>query len=284
MASKLSRRIFISQMLFTIAACAIEEKSNQKLELVTGIISYGQGKQDLEKFTSFSRYLGEQIKSIIQIEPTFNEKLAIDRIQNHAWSLIFAPPGLAAIAIANYQYLPLFPLQIDGNIRSILIVRQDSSLKQLKDLQGKTIALGQVGSASGYYFPLYNLYGLTFAQILFAPTPKTIVEWVQQGKVAAGAISLEEFNLYKPKSDAGLRILFTDSQTVPPGAVLISPEIERNRQQLVQKYMTDAPPNLVQEVGYLPNSTPPNYDYMTSVVKRVTSIAAKLNSQPVRLF
>jgi phosphonate transport system substrate-binding protein len=284
MASRLSRRIFMLQMLLAIAACAAEEKSNQKLELVTGVISYGQEKQDLEKFTSFSRYLGEQIKSIIQIEPTFNEKLAINRIQDRAWSLVFAPPGLAAIASANYQYLPIFPLETNGNIRSILIVGEDSPIKQLKDLQGKTIALGQVGSATGYYFPLYNLYGLTLAQILFAPTPKTIVEWVQQGLVAAGAISLEEFNLHKPKLGVRLRILFTDSQNVPSGSVLISPEIDQSRQQLIQKYMRDAPPSLIQEVRYLPNSTPPNYDYMTSVVERVTSIAAKLNSKPVRLF
>lgn len=284
MTSRLSRRMFMLQMLFAIAACAAEEKSNQKLEFVTGVISYGEEKQALEKFTSFANYLGEQIKSIIQIEPTFNENLAIDRIENHAWSLVFAPPGLAAIASANYQYLPIFPLQMDGNIRSILIVREDSLLKQLKDLQGKTIALGQEGSATGYYFPLYNLYGLTLAEILFAPTPKTVIEWVQQGKVAAGAVSLEEFNLYKSKLDAGLRILFTDSQNVPFGSVLISPKIDRSRQQLIQKYMKDAPPNLVQEVRYLPNSTPPNYDYMNSVVKRVKSIAAKLKSQPVRLF
>jgi phosphonate transport system substrate-binding protein len=281
---QLSRRIFMLQMLFAIAACAAEEKSNQKLELVTGVISYGEEKQDQEKFTNFARYLGEQIKSIIQIEPTFNEKLAIDRIQNHAWSLVFAPPGLAAIAIANSQYLPIFPLETNDNIRSILIVRQDSPIKQLKDLQGKKIALGQEGSATGYYFPLYNLYGLTLAEILFAPTPKTVVEWVEQGLVAAGAISLEEFNLYKSKLDVRLRILFTDSQNVPSGSVLISPQIDQSRQQLIQKYMRDAPPTLIQEVRYLPNSTPPNYDYMTSVVKRVASIAAKLSSKPVRLF
>lgn len=281
---QLSRRIFMLQMLFAIAACGAEEKSNQKLELVTGVISYGEEKQDQEKFTNFARYLGEQIKSIIQIEPTFNEKLAIDRIQNHAWSLVFAPPGLAAIAIANSQYLPIFPLETNDNIRSILIVRQDSPIKQLKDLQGKKIALGQEGSATGYYFPLYNLYGLTLAEILFAPTPKTVVEWVQQGLVAAGAISLEEFNLYKSKLDVRLRILFTDSQNVPSGSVLISPQIDQSRQQLIQKYMRDAPPTLIQEVRYLPNSTPPNYDYMTFVVKRVTSIATKLYSKPVRLF
>ena len=284
MSSQLSRRLFILQTLLLITACAAEEASNQRLELVLGVISYGEGKQALERFARFREYLGEKVRAVIQLEPTFNEKMAIERIQRRAWSLVFAPPGLAAIASANYQYLPIFSLKIDGNLRSILVVRKDSPLRQLKDLQGKTVALGLVGSATGYYFPLYNLYGLTLAEILFAPTPKTVLEWVAQGKAAAGAISLEEFNLYRTQLDAvGFRILFTDSQTVPPGAILIGPNIEKNRQELIRNYMKDAPPALVRDVGYLANAEPPDYQYMISVVKRVESIAARINSKPVRL-
>ncbi|MCC5642602.1 hypothetical protein LC607_06480 [Nostoc sp. CHAB 5824] len=48
--------------------------------------------------------------------------------------------------------------------------------------------------------------------------------------------------------------------------------------------MKDAPPNLVQDVGYLPNVEALDYQYMISVVKRVTAIAARLNSKPVHLF
>lgn len=284
MSFQLSRRLFILQMLL-LMSCEADEKSNQQLELVIGVISYGEEKQALERFERFRNYLGEKTKTIIQLEPTFNEKIAIERIQRRSWSLVFAPPGLAAIASANYQYLPLFPLQVDANSRSILIVRQDSPLREFKDLQGKTIVLGQPGSATGYYFPLYNLYGLTLAEILFAPTPKTVLEWVLQGKAAAGAVSLEEFNLHKASLGATeFRILFTDPHNVPSGAILIEPNIDRNRQQLIRNYLKDAPVSLVQDVKYLPNSEPPNYEYMTFVVKRVVPIAARLNSKPVRLF
>ena len=285
MSSQLSRRLFILQMLLFMTACAGEEPSNQELELVIGVISYGEGKQALERFVRFRKYLGEKARAVIQLEPTFNENIAIERIQRRAWSLVFAPAGLAAIASANYQYLPIFPLQIESTSRSILVVRKDSPLRQLKDLQNKTVALGLLGSATGYYIPLYNLYGLTLAEILFAPTPKTVLEWVAQGKAAAGAISLEEFNLYRTKlSTAEFRILFADSQNVPPGAILIGPNIEKNRQERIRNYLKDAPPHLVQDVGYIPNAEAPDYQYMISVVKRVTSIAAGLNSKPVRLF
>jgi phosphonate transport system substrate-binding protein len=282
--AKLSRRLFILQMLLTLAACAKEKKS-QEIVLITGVISYGEGQKTLAKFERFRKYLGEKTRTVIQLEPAFNENLAMQNIQHLAWALVFAPPGLAAFAKANYQYVPIFPLQIDVNTRSIFIVRKDSPLQQLKDLQGKVVALGILGSAAGYYFPLYNLYGLTLASILFAPTTKTILEWVAQGKAAAGAMSLNDFNSLKTQlSNVEFRILFTDPQSVPTGAVLISPNIEANRQELIRNYMKEAPLSVIQEVGYVPNGDVPDYQYMISVVKRVTSVATRLQEKPARIF
>jgi phosphonate transport system substrate-binding protein len=221
----------------------------------------------------------------IEIEPAFNETLAINRIEAKEWSLVFAPPGLAAIAIAYHQYVPLFPLQDAGNLRSILVVRQDSPVRDLKALEGQTIVLGKQGSATGYYFPLYNLYGLTLAEILFAPTPKTVLEWVTQGKATAGAISQQEFNLYSSQLDsAQLRVLFTDPRNVPPGSVLIAPTIERNREEYIRRVMSNTPAALTQEVGYSPDRSVPDYRYMISVVKRVKSIATHVREKPARLI
>ncbi|MEH2315896.1 phosphate/phosphite/phosphonate ABC transporter substrate-binding protein [Nostoc sp.] len=285
MSYKLSRRVYILQMLLLFAACEEKKTPTQELELVIGAISYEEGRQTLERFTRFREYLGNKTGAIIQLEPTFNENKALERVKHQAWSLVFAPPGLAALAQANYQYEPIFPLEIDVNSYFVFIVSKDSPLQQLKDLQGKTVALGMRGSATGYYFPLYNLYGLTLAEILFAPTPTTVFEWVAQGKASAGAVSLKEFNLYRNKLDGvEFRILFTDPQNVPPGAVLIAPNIDSNSQQLIRNYMTDAPPSVIQEVGYVPNGKIPDYRYMISVVKRVTSIVSRLDASPVRLF
>jgi phosphonate transport system substrate-binding protein len=71
--------------------------------------------------------------------------------------MVFAPPGLAAIAISQEQYFPLFPLEGIENVRSAIVVREDSSIKTLAELQDKAIAFGQPGSATGYYLPIYNL-------------------------------------------------------------------------------------------------------------------------------
>ncbi len=285
MALRLSRRLFLIQSIFlAVNACKAAQKTSAPL--LIGVISYDQEEQITNRYQRFSRYLGSVLKAHVEIEPTFNERKALERIQSQAWSLVLAPPGVAAIAINDFQYLPLFPMQEDAtNLRSILVVRKDSPILELKQLEGKTIALGQVGSTTGYYFPLYDLYGLTLAEVLLAPTPKTILEWVAQEKVMAGALSTKEFNLYSSEfRPTEFRILYNDSHLAPPSTILLAPTVDRTYQDRIIKVMRDAPPDVVQEGGYVPNASVPNYEYMISVVERVRAIATNLNNKPAQLF
>lgn len=280
----ISRRLLLLQLLL-LALSACRSKPGYKGSLVIGIVSYDQGKQIISRYQRFSRYLSEALKAHVEIEPTFNETKALERIQSQAWTLVFAPPGVAAIAISEHQYHPLFPQQnyVD-NLRSILVVRKNSPIRELKQLQGQSVALGQVGSATGYYFPIYNLYGLAPAEVLFAPTPKTVLDWVAEGKVTVGALSTEEFNLYSPKlSSTEFRILYVDSHLVPPGVVLLGPQVNQTSQKLIFNAMKSVPPNLAQEADYVPNGAIPDYEYMISVVERVRAIATHLRDKPARL-
>lgn len=283
MFGEVSRRLFLLQLLLIAGGC----KSTSSLggSLTVGVISYGEGAQAIERFSRFNRYLGKQTKTRIELEPAFSENIALERIQARRWSLVFAPPGIAAIAISRYQYLPLFPLQGVSNLRSILVVSSNSPIQDIKQLAGQTVALGQLGSATGYYFPLYNLYGLTLAQVLFAPTPSAVLELVDQGKATAGAISQADFSSAQLQASGNkFRILFTDSHSVPSGVVLVGSDVDRNRQEQIRRVMSEAPPDIVQAAGYIPNVPIPDYRYMIAVVERVRAITAQLQQQPVRLF
>ncbi|MFN6572676.1 phosphate/phosphite/phosphonate ABC transporter substrate-binding protein [Dendronalium sp. ChiSLP03b] len=284
MSWQFSRRLFILQLLgWTITGCKSTPKSEGVLTI--GVINYGGGEEIIKQFAKFNSHLAQKIKMRIRLEPAFNENKAIERLEDQAWSLVFAPPGLAAVAIARYRYLSMFPLVGVSNLRSVLIVRKDNPIQELKQLEGKTVALGQPGSATGYYFPLYNLYGLTLAEILSAPAPKTVLEWVAEGKADAGAISIAELNLYSPQlRPTEFRILYTDPHYVPPGVVLIGSSVERNRQEYIRKVMSQISSVLAQEVGYVPNGKVPDYKYMIDVVDRVKSITSQLQNKPVRLF
>jgi phosphonate transport system substrate-binding protein len=162
----------------------------------------------------------------------------------------------------------------------------------LKELRNQTVALGQPGSATGYFFPIYNLYGLTLSELMLAPTPKTVLEWVAQGKATAGALSREEFNSYSQLSQIQFRVLHIDPHDVPTGVVLIAPTIERNLREQIRQIMNQAPSIVAQEAGFVPNGPLPDYRYMISVVKRVRSIfpdefehgATPYQLKPARLF
>ncbi|MBD2214374.1 PhnD/SsuA/transferrin family substrate-binding protein [Nostoc linckia FACHB-104] len=281
----LSRRLFLLQsILLALSACEAAQKNSN--HLLIGVINYDQEEKITNSYKRFNRYLSSVLRAHVEIEPTFNERKALERIQSQAWSLVFAPPGVAAIAISNFQYFPIFPIQEDmTNLQSILVVRNNSPISELKQLERKAVALGQVGSGTGYYFPIYNLYGLTLAEVLLAPTPKTILEWVAQEKVIAGALSTKEFNLYSPQfSPKEFRILYTDSHLAPPSTILLAPKVNRTYQSRIIQVMKDAPADLVQEAGYVPNASVPNYEYMISMVERVRAIANHLHNKPAQLF
>jgi phosphonate transport system substrate-binding protein len=287
-----SRRLFILQLLL-LTACAVKSLSRKSQGLSFGIVSYDEGEKVINRYTNFTQYLSDKTGSIVKLEPVFNENKALERIRSRAWSLVSADPGLAAIAISQNQYSPLCRLQGAGNLRSILVVRNDSPIRNLQQLQNQTVALGQPGSATGYFFPIYNLYGLTLAEIVLAPTPKTVLEWVAQGKATAGALSHKEFNYYSSQwNQTQFRILYIDPHEVPPGLILIAPNIEINLLRQIRQVMNEAPSIVAQEAGYVPNGPLPDYRYMISVVKRVRSIfpdefeqgATPLQMKPARLI
>jgi phosphonate transport system substrate-binding protein len=286
----ISRRWFLSLML--LSACGVTT-SPRRQSLLVGTVSYEDSAKSLEQYERFKRYLSETTQSRIQLEPTLNEGRAIERIRNQQWSLVFAPPGLSAIAISQHQYSPLFPLIGVQNLRSVLVVRQDSEIQTIGAIAGKTVALGEPGSATGYYLPLFNLYGLTLSQFIFPPNPKAILEAVAQGQAAVGAVSMEEFNTYKSQAaSVNLRILFADPHRVPSGVVLLSPTLDRDYRETIRKVLSEMPSVMAQEAGFVTNAPVPNYQYMISVVERVRSIfpgdtpekVALLQQKPVHLF
>lgn len=259
---------------------------------MVGTVSYGAA-NSANQLDRFQQYLAEKLQAVVRVEPAFNERKALERIKSQAWSLVFAPPGLAAIAIAQYKYTPLFPLVGVNNLRSVIVVPKDRPLPDLQSLAGKRLAIGQPGSATGYYFPIFNLYGLTLKELIVAATPKAVLEAISQGKADAGALSLEEFNLYKSQlNPAEFQILYNDPHKVPEGVLLASPSIDRTLQDSIQTILRDTPSVVAQEAGFIPSGTIPDYKYMMSVVERVRSIfpadrdegALLLAQRPIRLF
>ena len=279
------RRFFgLQLLLLLLTACGSAELS-EKRKLAIGVVSYGDGRQSIEQFDALKTHLESELKSIVELEPAFNEVQAIQQIDRQSWDLVFAPPGLAAIAISQKQYLPLLSESGGEKERSVIVVRNESPIQNIKGLSNKVVALGHEGSATGYYLPVFNLYGLTLAEVRLAPTPKTILMWISNGTVAAGALSIAELDQYR--GDFGptkFRVLFRDVHPVPAGSVLVAPDVDRNEQQQILQALETVPPRVSSSVGYVSNTKPPDYTYLIQVVKRVRPIAQHIKEKPAPLF
>jgi phosphonate transport system substrate-binding protein len=284
----LRRRLLLASLLLLIlglglwlGGCA-RGSSDPSGRLVIGTVSYDTG-NTLDKYERFREYLAGQTRAIVELEPAFNELAAVEQIQRRVWSLVFASPGLAAIAIGTQQYIPLFTMQGINNLRSVIVVRDESQIQALGDLANQVIALGEPGSAAGYYLPLYDLYGLTLAEVRLAPTPKTVLEWLNEGAIAAGALSEDDFQTYRNQfRDTKFRVLHT-SRPIPPGAVLLAPTVERNQQQQIETAMQQAPSNIIGDSGYIPNVPLPDYSQLIELVEKVQPIEARIREKPAVL-
>jgi phosphonate transport system substrate-binding protein len=273
----------IAVLLVQTSGCGPNQVSDQPTRLTIGLVSYDSGASSLEKYQRFQTYLAEQLQAVVELEPVFNEIRAVEQIRADNWSLVFAPSGLAAIAIAEANYLPIFPTLGAPNQKSVLVVRNDSSLEALGDLANQTIALGEAGSATGYYLPLYDLYGLTLEAIEFAPTPATALEWIADGRVAAGALSEDNFQQYRNDFGPGTFRILHASRAIPPGAVLISPTVDRNQQQYIERAMQNAPSTMTADAGYIPNAPPPDLTQLIALVEKVRPLEARVKEQPAVL-
>ncbi|NJP09103.1 MAG: phosphate/phosphite/phosphonate ABC transporter substrate-binding protein [Leptolyngbyaceae cyanobacterium RU_5_1] len=282
----ITRRSLLTQALLMLAGCTFAKTTNpNKLgKLVVGVVAYGEGSGSIDRYQRFTQYLEKSLKTIIELEPAYNEVKSVEQIERRIWSLVFASPGLAAIAISKSNYLPLFPLQGVTNLSSVLVVLKNSPIQKLTDLNGKSVALGQPGSATGYYVPLYDLYGTSMSEIRIAPTPETVLEWVAKREVTAGALAKNELEQYRSKfANTEFRILHA-SRRIPPGAVLISPEVERNQQRSIEQVMNEATPAIAQEAGYITNAPPPDYKTLITFIQKVKPIEARIHEKPAVLY
>jgi phosphonate transport system substrate-binding protein len=270
-------------LIFPLIGCQPSTPPLPKLSV--GAVSLSETEGATSQYDELKAHLASQLGSVIELEPTYNERKALDQIKRQNWDLAFAPAGLAAIAVSEFQYQPLFPLEGNLKARSVIAVRHDSPLTKIKQLAGRVVALGESGSAAGYYLPLYNLYGLTLAEVRSAPTPQIALQWLAEGEVAAAALSLDDFNRHRSEfPTVQFRILYSDTHPVPAGAVIISKNLDTRQQEAVRAALANASPTVVDAAGYITNAPAPDYSYLIEVVRRVSPIAERIRQKPAPLY
>ena len=281
--SVISRKLLLFCLSLLLLGC--NAKSPPRLEkLVIGAVSYEEDTDSVEKYQKLTNYLASKTKTFVEFEPAFNELKAVTEVERGVWSIVFAPPGLAALAISTEQYLPILALDGKNNVRSVIVVKQDSPVQNLAELSNQVIALLEPGSGTGYYLPLYDLYGLTLAEVRFAPTPKTILQWLWEGNIAAGALSELEFQKYRREFEENEFRVLHKTRLIPSGVVLLNSDLGSTRKEQIKTAMQEASPAIIGDAGYIPNAPVPDYTYFIEIVQKVKPLEDKIKQKPAVLI
>lgn len=274
-------------VFLSLLTCSCNRQTSISSEKLTiGVVSYDEQTISMDRYQPLQEYLARKTHSIVEFEPAFNELQALEQIKRKNWSIVFAPPGIAATAISRELYTPIFPLEKITNVeRAVIVTKADSNIERINELSNQTIALGKRGSAAGYYLPLYDLYGLTLAEVIFARTPRQTLELVSEGKVASGALAEYEYEFYRRRdfSQTEFKILHK-SRWIPAGLVLISPNIEYNQQEQIKTIMIEAPADIVADAGYVPSFEIPDYQEFIKLVDKVKPLEEQVLQTPAHLF
>jgi phosphate/phosphite/phosphonate ABC transporter binding protein len=134
--------------------------------------------------------------------------------------------------------------------RGVILTNKASRIARLEDLRGKMIAFEDPGSTSGYFLPKLLLFEKGFSVTekpdleakvwagkigyVFAATEKNVVKLVLEEKVAAGAISTDDYASLDETSKGRLSIV-VESGSVPRHLV----SVRRNLPEAVVKRLKE---------------------------------------------
>jgi phosphate/phosphite/phosphonate ABC transporter binding protein len=218
-----------------------EEVSTFKLEsagtsfVKLGIMPLESPAQMYKKFLPLAEYLSREVGRdvVFKLTPTFTD--AVKDIGTGAADICYMTP--TTYIEANDKYgVELLAKAVRNGVpysHTIIVARQDSSIKSLEDLKGRSFAFGDKMSTSSYLVPLYMLAraGVRLADLSehrFLGHHDDVAKAVLLGELDAGG--LRETTAYQ-YMDKGLKFIKT-SENIPEFNFCARPGLDR---ELVEK-------------------------------------------------
>ncbi len=227
--------------------------------LTIGLLSSGQSSLDLERtqrVLQFARVLTPSLAPL-GIQETLvlpkNRQQLIEQLQSGEIDLLFG--RTFSVLEVKRQAGGVLLAQIhrpkEGDNHVVFIVRQESSIQNLNDLSGQTIAFTQNGSDDSHLLPLSELkrHGLTplpeqSDELTHTTAPryrwssgyKSTILWVLYHKVAVGVVPLTFFHTLAATLQQQLRVIHTTSR-FPNRLILASPRLDPTLQQILQQQL-----------------------------------------------
>lgn len=197
-----------------VLAVALPAQAIDKVRI--GILPQQEAAKTFKMFGPIAEHLTKEtgVKFEIATAPTF--EAFMDRVKKDEFDIIYLNSYLYAVAHNTAGYEAFVKVKQDGltKFRGVVVVRADSPIKSLKDLNGKTIVFADDTSLAGYllqkaYFLDRGFDLVRQATVKFAGKHDAALTQVYNGAADAAGVREPAVAQMKDKLDLSqLRVLF----------------------------------------------------------------------------
>jgi phosphonate transport system substrate-binding protein len=193
--------------------------------LILAVHPYLPAPELLARFTPLAQALGKAVGRPIDVRVGRSYEEHIGAIGNDSVDIAYMGPTPYVTLVAKYGPKPILARQVvhgDPMVHGVIVVRQDSPVQSLAQLQGRRFAFGDPQSTTGHI--------LASAMLLQAGVPESALAGhgflgshmnvalaVLAGDYDAGAIQEQVFDTFR---DKGLRVLAVEPRV--PDHVLVA--------------------------------------------------------------
>lgn len=208
------KQIFVTGYLLGLLLLSLstQAKAEAPQFLTLGIHPYLPEKELIKKFLPLNQYLSDRLAIPIKINIARDYESHIERIGTDNLDLAYMGPASYVDMTQHYGKHPLLArLSIHNSptFHGVIVVRDDSPYKNIKQLRHKRFAFGSVKSTMSYLVPRHMLEaaGITLEQLGeygFLGNHRNVALAVLLGEYDAGAVKEAVFEEFRSK---GLRAL-----------------------------------------------------------------------------
>ncbi len=286
--------IFIFSWLVAFSALADTNKPVLKMA-VTGL----NGLEDLQRnFAPFQSKLSELTGLQIEFYPLSSRTIVIEALKSGMVDLVIFGPAEYVVASSKSKIIPVAGLSRPDYYSSIVVL-SSSGIRELKDLKGKKLGVGEFGSTAYSLGPieLVKSAGLDpLTDLTTIPLVKQVAwESLKRKDVDALGIKNEQFLIFRDKEktmtpdqfrviargpDLPDDILIAGGHVDPAIAERIRLIIKHNSDALVEAILAGEDNKKYGGMRFLPDIKDQDYDYVRQMFKTVGYPEFSVRYQP----
>ncbi len=202
------KRFKLLALLMGFAASAVAQPT-QQAPLEIGIFPYLSTRALLSTYQPLQQFLEQKLHRRVHLVTAPDMRTFVGRTQEGVYNYVVTAPHFARLAQMESGYRPL--LRANRNLAGVLLVRKDSSIRNIEQLRGKIVVTpDSLAIISLLGVELFKRNGLIAGKdviIQSLPTHSAAVVTLQNGAADAAVVSPTAFLQMTPEQRAGLSVI-----------------------------------------------------------------------------